>query len=137
MKVNLRRIEVWDAEHQRMLVLLTNHLQFAATTISEIYRQRWQIELFFWAPKQSLRVKTFVGTGANALKIQIWTARIAILVLKYLQWRTWWRCCASNCLFIGTFSLGWMSPSNLRRLCQEFMTLNFLSALAKFNWTAP
>jgi hypothetical protein len=87
MKVNLRCIAVWDAEHKRTLVLLTNHLQFAATTISDIYRQRWQIELFFRALKQSLRVKTFVGTSANALKIQIWTALIAMLVLKYLQWR--------------------------------------------------
>lgn len=87
MKVNLRRVKVWDAEHRRMVVLLTNHLEFAATTISEIYRQRWQIELFFRALKQCLRVKTFVGTSANALKIQIWTALITMLVLKYLQWR--------------------------------------------------
>lgn len=50
-----------------------------------VRRQRWQIELFFKALKQNLRVKTFVGTSANALHIQIWTALIALLVLKYLQ----------------------------------------------------
>jgi len=57
----------------------------AAATIAAVYQERWQIELFFRALKQSLRVKTFVGTSANALKTQLWTARIAILLVKYLQ----------------------------------------------------
>jgi hypothetical protein len=83
----LRRIEVWDQTQQRTLVFLTNHRGFAASTIAAIYRQRWQIELFFKALKQNLRIKTFVGTSANALQIQIWTALIALLVLKYLQLR--------------------------------------------------
>jgi transposase len=83
----LRRIEVWDETQQRTLVFLTNHRGFAASTIAAIYRQRWQIELFFKALKQNLRIKTFVGTSSNALQIQIWTALIALLVLKYLQLR--------------------------------------------------
>ena len=83
----LRRIEVWDEEQKRVLVFLTNHRGFAASTIAAIYRQRWQIELFFKALKQNLRIKTFVGTSANALQIQIWTALIALLLLKYLQLR--------------------------------------------------
>jgi hypothetical protein len=83
----LRRIEVWDETQQRTLVFLTNHRGFAASTIAAIYRQRWQIELFFKALKQNLRIKTFVGTSPNALQIQIWTALIALLVLKYLQLR--------------------------------------------------
>ena len=57
------------------------------TIIAEIYKQRWQIELFFKAIKQNLRVKTFVGTSANAVRIQIWTALIAILLIKYLQFK--------------------------------------------------
>lgn len=81
----LRRIVVWDEEKKEKIVLLTNHLMFGATTISRIYKDRWQIEIFFKMLKQNLRVKTFVGTSANALKIQIWTALIAILILKYLQ----------------------------------------------------
>ena len=81
----LRRIEVWDAENERIIVLLTNHLKFGATTIAAIYKERWQIEIFFKAIKQNLKIKTFVGTSPNALKIQIWTALIAILFLKYLQ----------------------------------------------------
>ena len=57
----LRRIVVWDAEHEREIVLLTNHLDFGATTVAGIYKERWQIELFFKALKQNLRVKSFVG----------------------------------------------------------------------------
>ena len=76
---------ILDAGQQRTLVFLTNHLELAAATIAAIYQDRWQIELFFKALKQNLRVKTFVGTSANALKIQIWTALIAILLLRYLN----------------------------------------------------
>ena len=83
----LRRIQVWDETQQRILVFLTNHRGFAASTIAAVYPQRWQIELFFKALKQNLRIKTFVGTSSNALQIQIWTALIALLVLKYLQLR--------------------------------------------------
>lgn len=81
----LRRVVVWDEDKQREIVLLTNHLAFGATTISEIYKERWQIELFFKALKQNLKVKTFVGTSENALRIQIWTALIAMLLLKWLH----------------------------------------------------
>jgi hypothetical protein len=65
--------------------VVDHHLEFGATTIALIYKDRWQIELFFKALKQNLKVKTFVGTSANALRIQIWTALIAMLLLKYLQ----------------------------------------------------
>jgi hypothetical protein len=88
LEVPLRRLEVWQEEQQEKLVFLTNHLSFGATTVAAIYRDRWQIELFFKALKQSLRVKTFVGTSPNALKTQIWTALIAMLLLKYLQLRS-------------------------------------------------
>jgi hypothetical protein len=81
----LRRIVVWDADHQREIVLLTNVLEFGSTTIAAIYKERWQIELFFKALKQNLTVKTFVGTSENALRIQIWTALIALLLLKWLH----------------------------------------------------
>ncbi len=80
-----RRVEVWDEEKGESMVFLTNHMKFAATTIARIYRDRWQIELFFKALKQNLKVKTFVGTSANAVRTQIWTALIAMLVLRYLQ----------------------------------------------------
>lgn len=76
---------VWDAEHEREIVLLTNLLEFGPTTIAAIYKERWKIELFFKALKQNLTVKTFVGTSENALRIQIWTALIALLLLKWLH----------------------------------------------------
>jgi len=86
--VYFRRIRFWDAEHEREFVFLTNHLDLPAAVIAELYRQRWQIEQFFRLLKQNLRVKTFVGTSANALKIQIWTALIALLLVKFLQMRS-------------------------------------------------
>jgi len=70
----LRRLEVWDEENEQLVVLLTNHLAFGATTIAAIYKDRWQIEIFFKTIKQNLKIKTFVGTSPNALLIQIWTA---------------------------------------------------------------
>lgn len=84
----LRRIELIREDTGEPLTLLTNHMGLAASTIAAIYKDRWQIELFFKAIKQNLRIKTFVGTSANALKIQIWTALIAILILRYLQLRS-------------------------------------------------
>lgn len=84
----LRRVVVWDPVGQSEIILLTNNMKLAAGTIAAIYKQRWQIELFFKAIKQNLKIKTFVGTSANAVHIQIWTALIAILLLKYLQMRS-------------------------------------------------
>jgi hypothetical protein len=81
----LRRVVVWDPINEREIVLLTNLQEFGTTTIAAIYKDRWEIELFFKALKQNLKVKTFVGTSENALRIQIWTALIAILLLKWLH----------------------------------------------------
>lgn len=84
----LRKVTVWDEVNKQDTVLLTNHLTFGANTISSIYRDRWEIELFFKVLKQNLKIKTFVGTSLNALQTQIWTALIAVLLLKYLQFRS-------------------------------------------------
>jgi hypothetical protein len=83
-----RKVTVWVEEKQEEMVLLTNNFKLAARTIAAIYKERWQVESFFKALKQNLRVKTFVGTSANAVHIQIWTALIAIMLLKYLQFRS-------------------------------------------------
>jgi IS4 transposase len=83
----LRRIVVEDPDSGESIALLTNHFEFAASTIGAIYKDRWQIELFFKALKQNLRVKTFVGTSENALYIQIWTALIAMLLIKFMQFK--------------------------------------------------
>ena len=99
----LRVVTVWDKENDRYIDLLTNHLDFGATTISAIYKDRWQIELFFKALKQNLKVKTFVGTSENALRIQIWTALIALLLIKWMkhQSRSGW------CLSLTAAALRW------------------------------
>jgi hypothetical protein len=81
----LRRVEVYDPQKDELYVLLTNHMELGATTIAAIYKDRWQIEIFFKYLKQNLKIKTFVGTSPNAVKIQIWTALIAMLLLRYLQ----------------------------------------------------
>jgi Domain of unknown function (DUF4372)/Transposase DDE domain len=81
----LRRVEAVREDTGGTLVFLTNHLGLGASTIASIYKDRWQIELFFKALKQNLKIKTFVGTSANAVKTQIWTALISMLLLRYLQ----------------------------------------------------
>jgi hypothetical protein len=81
----LRIVEFYDQENDRCFAFLTNNLKLAASTIAGIYKQRWAIESFFRALKQNLKIKTFVGTSANAVKTQIWTALISMLLLKYLQ----------------------------------------------------
>ena len=82
-----RRVEYYDEEREEVLVFLTNHLKLAAATVAAVYKDRWAIELFFKALKQNLHIKTFVGTSENALQTQIWTALIAMLLIKYLQLR--------------------------------------------------
>ncbi len=81
----LRRVVVWHEQKQQELVLLTNQLTFAASTIAAIYKDRWEIEIFFKTLKQHLKIKTFVGTSENALQIQIWTALTALLLLRWFQ----------------------------------------------------
>jgi hypothetical protein len=81
----LRLIQVYDPEKEEVLFFLTNHMDLGATTIAAIYKDRWQIEIFFKYLKQYLKIKTFVGTSPNAVKIQIWTALIAMLMLRHLQ----------------------------------------------------
>lgn len=92
----LRRIEVWLEDKQEVLVLVTNNLTLAATTIAKIYKERWQIELFFKALKQSMTIKTFVGTSENAVQTQIWTALIAMLPIKYLKLKSTYAWSLSN-----------------------------------------
>jgi hypothetical protein len=107
----LRRVVVWDEENNKEIELLTNHLRFGATTISQIYRDRWEIELFFKVLKQHLKIKTFVGTSPNALKTQIWTALITILLIRYLQFRS--KCEMALCRLVALLRLNLFSYRNL------------------------
>lgn len=81
----LRRVAIWDEKNQQTIELITNQMSWTANTISELYKSRWQIEIFFREVKQLLHIKSFVGTSQNAVMIQIWTALITILILKALK----------------------------------------------------
>lgn len=82
---NLRLVRSVDPETGEVIDVLTNNLELGASTISGIYRERWRIEEFFRLLKQNLKIKTFIGTSENALLTQIWTALIALLLLKWLH----------------------------------------------------
>lgn len=103
--IELRRVEMINPDGGDNLVFITNQLHLAATTIAAIYKDRWKVETFFRTIKQNLRIKTFVGTSSNALHIQIWTALIAILMLRYLQLKASFRWSMSNLVALLRFNL--------------------------------
>jgi len=81
----LRRIKYFDDQHNKNLVFLTNHFTLSALTVAELYRCRWQIELFFKWIKQHLRIKAFYGTSENAVKTQIWIAISAYVLVAIIK----------------------------------------------------
>jgi len=84
----LRRIRSKDPGTGKIITLLTNNFKWSAKTIAQIYKERWQIELFFKSLKQQLKVKSFVGTSRNALLSQLWVALTAYLLLSYLKFKS-------------------------------------------------
>jgi Transposase DDE domain/Domain of unknown function (DUF4372) len=81
----LRRVAVWDDVNMQVIELITNQMTWTANTIGELYKSRWEVEIFFRDVKQLLHIKSFIGTSQNAVMIQIWTALITILMLKALK----------------------------------------------------
>lgn len=92
----MRRVVVWDEVNQQTIELITNQFSWTANTISDLYKARWDIEQFFKDIKQLLKIKSFLGTSPNAVLIQIWTAMITILVLKYMKACAKYGWCLSN-----------------------------------------
>lgn len=88
----LRRIGYRDADTGKHYVFLTNHFKLSAKTIADVYKARWQVELFFKAIKQNLKIHAFVGNSRNAVLTQIWVALCAYLLLSYLKFlsKTGW-----------------------------------------------
>jgi len=82
---NLRRVALWDEKNQQTIEVITNQMSWTANTITELYKARWEVEIFFRDIKQQLHIKSFIGTSHNAVMIQIWTALITILILKALK----------------------------------------------------
>jgi len=83
----LRRVKYYDAKTDKTLVFLTNNFSLPAITITELYRNRWQVELFFKWIKQNLRIKSFYGTSENAVKAQIWIAVSVYLLVAIMKKR--------------------------------------------------
>lgn len=81
----LRRVVVYSETEKKDVEIITNNFSWTASTIAELYKQRWQIEIFFKNLKQHLKIKSFLGTTENAMWIQIWTALITLLLMKYLK----------------------------------------------------
>lgn len=84
----LRAVEVYNEENDQILILLTNQLTWTADMISQLYKARWDVEVFFKHLKQLFRVKTFVGTSPNAVRIQMWCSMITMLLIRYLKKRS-------------------------------------------------
>ena len=131
----LRRIRYFDTQAQKRLVFLTNNFKLPPLTIAQLYRSRWQVELFFKWIKQHLRIKKFYGTSVNALKTQIWIAIsvyvLAAIVKKELQlegslYRMLQICSVS--IFEKTPILQAFSMSNdqstLDHLCKQLILFN-------------
>lgn len=84
----LRVVRYYDEETKKTYEFMTNNFTLSAKTIADIYKSRWDIELFFKWIKQNLKIKTFIGTSENAVKIQIWTAMIAYLLTEYIRFKS-------------------------------------------------
>ena len=84
----LRVVKYYDKEKKKTYEYLTNNFQLSAKSIADIYKARWDIELFFKWIKQNLKIKTFIGTSENAVKIQIWTAMITFMLIEYIRFKS-------------------------------------------------
>ena len=85
---DLRLVTYYDEVHDKTYRFITNNFTFSAKTIADIYKARWQIELFFKWIKQHLKIKTFLGTSKNAVLTQIWVAMIYYLLLAWIKFQT-------------------------------------------------
>lgn len=103
--VLLRRIAYLDAATGRRYVFLTNHFRLSAKTIADIYKERWQIEIFFRFIKQNLKIKAFIGNSKNAVLTQIYAALIVYLLLCYLKFLCNLSITLQNCIRILQLNL--------------------------------
>jgi IS4 transposase len=85
--LGLRRVGYRDAETGQHCFFLTNAFELPAKSIADIYKERWQVELFFNWIKQNLKIKTFLGTSKNAVMTQIWIALITLLMIAYYKFK--------------------------------------------------
>ena len=113
----LRRVVVYDQENEQTIELITNQFTWTANTIGELYKARWEIEVFFKEIKQLLKIKSFLGTSTNAVLVQIWTAMLTILILKYLKACASYNWCLSN--MVAFLRLNLFVKFDLRKLLND------------------
>ena len=111
---NLRRVGYKDPETGKQYYYLTNNTELAAKTIADIYKERWQIELFFKWIKQNLKIKSFIGTSQNAVMTQIWVALCTYLLIHYFKWKNGLTQAASR--IVQILQLNWFERRNLVEL---------------------
>jgi hypothetical protein len=92
----IRLVRYWDAEQQKELEFITNNPHWKAQTVADVYRERWNIEVFFKQIKQNLKIKSFIGTSVNAVMIQLWTAMLSMLLLIVMKSRAKYQWNLSN-----------------------------------------
>ena len=118
----LRRVSYFDKERKKRLVFLTNNFDITAKTVADIYKQRWQVELFFKWIKQHLRMKSFYGTSENAVKSQIWVGLCIYLLVAITKKRLGIECSLYTLLQIievNLFDLTVKSSDSLRTLVRS------------------
>ena len=123
----LRLVRFWDSTNNREFKFLTNNMDWSPKTVADIYKQRWSIESFFKDLKQQLEIKSFIGTSENAVKIQVWTALISMLILKFLKQKAKYKWHLSNLvshirhnLFVKTDLFAWLDKPFYNR--KEILT---------------
>jgi hypothetical protein len=84
-QISMRRIAIYKEDDDKTIVVISNNLEWSASTIADLYKRRWKIEIFFKAMKQNLQIKTFIGTSENACKSQIYIALIAYYLLELIR----------------------------------------------------
>lgn len=123
----LRRVEFIDRERNKTLILLTNQFELDGTQIAQLYKCRWQVELFFKWIKQNLRIKAFVGNSANAVKTQIWTAICTYVLVAIIKKR--FDSSASMHAILQVLSLTLFEKTPLDRLLQAAASTDDTSPL--------
>ena len=101
----LRRVSYVDSESGQRYVFLSNNVALATSTIAAIYKQRWQIELFFKWVKQNLKIKSFLGTSKNAVMTQVWVAMCVYPMLAYLKFLSRTNCSMQQILWLMQLNL--------------------------------
>ena len=113
----IRRVSFYDTVHKKKLVFLTNNHDLPALTIAQLYKQRWQVELFFKWIKQHLRIKAFFGTSPNAVKTQVWIAIVTYVLIAILKKRA--ACGASLYTILQILSLSLFEKMPLQQLLDQ------------------